>query len=79
MSSDTYTQAEWNREDRKFECVQNGLGQWWPKMRARAKNGSWYEIIIRDTDPFKTLIGAIRFIERAKQRMDARDAREKNI
>lgn len=68
------TKAEWNTETRRFECRQNGLGQWWPLMFTKAPGCSWCQIIIRDSNPFKTLSGAEKFVEKTIARIKAREA-----
>lgn len=72
MGIERFTKPEWNEEGRRFECVQNGFGHWWPKMATRTNGCGWYELIIRDSKPFKTLAGAIKFVEKTKARIDQR-------
>ena len=72
-----YTQPEWNTEKTRYYCAQNGLGSWWPMMEARADSGGWCRIIIRDSNPFKTLKGAIAFVEKTKKRIEERSAAPK--
>ncbi len=53
-----YTKPEWNSETRRFECHQNGFGQWWPTMLVKCPGlggMTWASVIIRDSNPFKTL------------------------
>jgi hypothetical protein len=71
-TNNRYTQPEWESENRRYYCMQNGLGQWWPGMEVRTTGGSWYPVILRDSNPFKTLKGAIRFLEQQKARIESR-------
>lgn len=70
-----FTKPEWNTKTKRFSCVQNGFGQWWPRLRVKAQSGGWCDIIIRNSDPFKTLNGAIKFVETTKARIEAKEAK----
>ena len=63
-----YTQENWNAETRRYYCIQNDFGQWWPMLKVKALSGGWCQIYIRDSNPFKTLSGAIRYIEKHRAR-----------
>ena len=76
-----FTKPEWNSEKTIFECVQNGFGQWWPKMATRKYVGDPYpyEIIIRNSNPFKTLNGAIKFVEKTMARIEKRNQNKNEV
>lgn len=69
-----YTQPDWNDERTRYYCLQNDFGQWWADMDVRADSGGWCRIILRNSNPFKTLKGAIKFVERTKKQIEKRDA-----
>jgi hypothetical protein len=69
MSAERYTQPEWETERTRYYICQNGFGHYWPMMEAKTTYGDqWCQIIIRDSDPFKTLGGAVRFVEKIRAR-----------
>lgn len=59
-----YTQPNWQFEKYYFELHQNGFGHYWPIMftRNNQTNQHLYPIYIKDSDPFKTLKGAIKYV-----------------
>lgn len=64
LANADYTQADWQTETTVFYLTKNGFGHYWPKYAAKASHSSgWCPIYIRDSNPFKTLAGAIRYIE----------------
>ena len=64
-----YEQDDWKFPEKNIEfyLAKNGLGQYWPCMVS--KN---YPIIIRDSNPFKTLNAAIKFVEKTITRLKLR-------
>ena len=59
-----YTQPDWQTETSIFYLTKNGLGMYWPKYAVKPQYGSgWCQVYIRDSNPFKTLNGAIRYVE----------------
>lgn len=75
--ADLYTEPDWNTPTEKFYCAKNGLGSWWPCYMVKNASSpdvpaSWYPVIIRNSSPFKTLKGAIRFVEATRARIAAR-------
>lgn len=69
-----YTKPEWNNETTRYFCWRNQLGQWWADMEVRTDRGGWYRVILRNSNPFKTLKGAVAFVEKEKKRIEKRDA-----
>jgi len=70
-----YAQENWTEGNQRFYCSQNGHGHWWPCMEMKGtEGGSWYPIIIRNSTPFKTLKGAIKFVEATRERIAKRKA-----
>lgn len=64
-----FYKPEWLGDKTRYYCGQNGFGHWWPVMQTNCSNSAyWYPIIIRNSNPFKTLNGAIKFIEKVIQR-----------
>lgn len=81
VNFEKYIGDNWESEKRRFSIVRNGLGSWWPKMEVLCpgcKGVVWVDVIIRDSNPFKTIEAAIRFVEKTKARIEAREA-EKNV
>jgi hypothetical protein len=71
-TNNRYTQHEWNTENTRYYCWQNGHGHYWADMEVLGSSGKWFRIILRNSNPFKTLTGAIRFIEKEKARIESR-------
>ena len=67
-----YTDPTWITENSAYYITMNGLGSFWPRYVVKATCGGWCPINIRDSNPFKTLKGAIRFIEKHKERYKAK-------
>ena len=67
-----YTDPNWITESEAYYITVNGLGSFWPRYVVKATYGGWCPISIRDSNPFKTLKGAIRFIEKHRERYKAR-------
>jgi len=63
-----YTEQDWITETSAYYITKNGLGSLWPRYVVKSRCGGWCEFHIRDSNPFKTLKGAIRFIEKHQQR-----------
>lgn len=63
-----YTEENWISENSAYYITKNGFGSFWPQFVVKATSGGWCPFIIRDSNPFKTLKGAIRFIEKHKER-----------
>ena len=64
--TESFTRESWNSEKRQFRCGKNGFGQWWPVMYWGDPSKPfehWYPVYIRDSNPFKTLSGAIKYVE----------------
>ena len=55
-------------EKEKYFITQNAFGHYWPRYTC---NG--YEVIIRNSNPFKTLKGALKFIEETKKRLPKKE------
>lgn len=71
--SGRFTKDEWNEKGGlSYSCIQNAFGQWWPICKAVNAAGYEYQIIIRDSNPFKTLSGAIKFVEKTITRIKNR-------
>ena len=66
-----YTDPNWITESEAYYITMNGLGSFWPRYLVNATYVGWCPISIRDYNPFKTLKGAIRFIEKHKERYKA--------
>jgi hypothetical protein len=66
IKADTYQPTQWEAVNgsRRYSLSKNGLGQWWPELEVRVEGDRWCRIIIRDSNPFKSLSGAIRFVEK---------------
>ncbi len=63
-----YEKPDWKTEREEYSIRQNGLGSYWPLLQVKTTHGQWCPIIIRDSNPFKTLGGAIRFVEKVRAR-----------
>jgi hypothetical protein len=64
---DRYEPACWEGEDgpRKYSLRKNGYGHWWPVMEVRhSVHASWYPTTIRNSNPFKTFSGGVRYVEK---------------
>jgi hypothetical protein len=66
-----YTEENWISENSAYYITENYLGSFWPRYVVKATCGGWCPINIRDSNPFKTLKGAIRYIEKHKERYKA--------
>ena len=67
-----YTEQNWITDTSAYYITKNGLGSFWPRYVVKATCGGWCLIIIRDSNPFKTLKGAIRYIEKQRERHKAK-------
>lgn len=57
----------WKTEAREFYLKQNGYGYYWPclKVKSQGPHGPCFcEINIRDSGPFKTEAGAVKYINK---------------
>lgn len=59
-----FMKREWLMETTRYSIRMNGNGQYWPIMEVKTSGGGWYQIIIRDRNPFKSLNRAIAFTEK---------------
>jgi hypothetical protein len=73
VDSDRYSPECWRSEKRYYALGRNGLGHWWPHLKVKGNyGGGWMDITIRDSNPFKTLKGAIAFVEKYIERDKAK-------
>ncbi len=72
LSRADHVDPTWVKENQAYYISKNGLGSYWPKYIVKAACGGWCPIIIRDSNPFKTIEGAIRFINKHKSRYEVR-------
>jgi hypothetical protein len=65
FDGDRYQPIAWETTDgrRRYFLSRNRLGRWWPGLETKTDR-DWYGIVIRDSNPFKSLSGAIRFVEK---------------
>ena len=69
LATADYTQADWQTDTTLFYLTKNGLGMYWPKYAAKPQHGcGWCQVYIRDSNPFKTLKGAIRYVENYRKK-----------
>lgn len=68
LSNADFVDANWITDKAAYYISKNGLGHYWPRYIVKATYGGWCPIIIRDSNPFKTLSGAIKFIEKHRNR-----------
>jgi hypothetical protein len=69
VDSDRYAPECWRSEKRYYSLCRNGFGHWWPHLKVKGNyGGGWMDITIRDSNPFKTLKGAIAFVEKYIER-----------
>ena len=62
-----YTEQNWISDTSAYYITKNGLGSFCPRYVVKATCGGWCPINIRNSHPFKTLNGAIRFIEKHRK------------
>jgi hypothetical protein len=68
-----YTQPDWITDTSIFYLAKNGFGHYWPKYAAKATHSdAWCNVVIRDSNPLKTLKGAIRAVEATRARWNKR-------
>lgn len=64
-----YTQPDWIGETWIYYLTKNGFGHYWPRYAAKATHSEgWCSVCIRDSNPLKTLKGAIRAVEQYRAR-----------
>jgi hypothetical protein len=68
LSRADFVDPSWVMPNQAYYISKNGLGSYWPKYIVKATCGGWCPIIIRDSNPFKTLAGAVKFIEKCRNR-----------
>ena len=68
LAQAAYVDPAWVTDNAAYYITQNGLGSYWPGYIVKATCGGWCPIVIRDSNPFKTLDGAIRFINKQRTR-----------
>jgi hypothetical protein len=68
LTNGIYSPPEWHFEKRYYTCSQNGNGHWWCTMYTTHDPSKpkehWYPIYIRDSNPFKRLNSAIKYVEK---------------
>jgi hypothetical protein len=64
---DYYAEQE-SSESNIFGAFKNGLGQFWPIQYSKNYKGEWCRSVIRDRDPFKTIMGVQKYIKSYKAR-----------
>jgi hypothetical protein len=58
---------EWVTDKKIFYLQRSGLGHYWPSMASKGGD-RWYSSHLRDSNPFKTLAAAERFISKSMER-----------
>jgi hypothetical protein len=72
FTGDVYSPECWKSAHRQYSLRANSFGQWWPTLETKPDypGSGWGNIIIRDSSPFKTLKGAIAFVEKYIAKVD---------
>lgn len=75
-----YSPPEWHFEKRYYACHQNAQGAWWCTEYithdATKPKEHWYPVYIRNSNPFKRLSSAIKFVEAFIAKREVRNEKD---